>query len=88
MLQQLEYDRHGRLKFHPEYHPNHKAPWMTSDERFLIENYENLGPEAVAAALGRTIGVVMTRAYELRKAGKMPTRSENAPKHKRIKPCA
>jgi len=79
-----EYDQLGRMKYHADYHPKHKKPWSCGDERYLIENYEKDGPEMVAAALGRTIGVVMTRACELRKAGKMKKRSATAKIHKRI----
>ena len=64
------------MKYHPNYHANHKKPWYTSDERYLIDNYESLGPKSIAMALERTIGVVMTRAYELRKKGLMPMRSK------------
>lgn len=69
-----EYDRYGRMKYHPEYHPNQNKSWTTTDQKYLIQNYEKDGPAMVAAALGRTIGVIMTRAYELRKSGLMPRR--------------
>lgn len=80
------YDKYGRMQFHPELHHNHKKPWLNPDQKYLIDNYESDGPESVAAALGRTIGVIMTRAYELRKAGLMPKRSSSAFRHKRIRP--
>ncbi len=85
MTQTIEYDAHGRMKYHPDYHARHKLPWTTSEEKYLIENYEAQGPEAVALALERTVGVVMTRAYELRKGGKMPKRDASAKKHKRMR---
>jgi hypothetical protein len=66
------YDKYGRLGYTPELHTKHKAPWTTTDERFLIENYESMGPEATCLALERTIHTVMTRVYELRKRGRMP----------------
>ena len=80
-----EYDKHGRMKYNPECHPNHLDAWKHKDEQYLIDNYVIDGPEAVAAALGRTIGVVMTRAYVLRKEGKMPKRKSGDPTHKRIR---
>ena len=81
-----EYDAMGRMKYHPNYHPKHKQPWSYADEKYLIENYAIDGPEAVAAALGRTIGVVMTRAFQLRKEGKMAKWAPAKPKHKRLTP--
>ena len=80
-----EYDREGRMKYHQDYHPNHLKPWSYKDEQYLIERYAIDGPEDVAAALGRTIGVIMTRAYTLRKEGKMPKRKPSDPYHSRIR---
>ena len=68
----ITYDRYGRMRYHPEFHAKQTLPWTTIDERFLIENYEQIGPEEVSLALERTIQTVMTRAYELRKRGLMP----------------
>jgi hypothetical protein len=67
----VAYDAWGRMKFHPDYHGKQKTPWTTSDEKYLIENYEKDGPEQVSLALERTIHTVMGRACELRKAGRM-----------------
>lgn len=80
-----EYDSYGRMKYNPDYHPNHLKPWIYKDEQYLIDNYVLDGPEVVAAALGRTIGVIMTRAYVLRKEGKMPKRKPGDPTHKRAR---
>lgn len=68
----ISYDRYGRMNYHPDFHPNQGKPWTTSDEKYLVENYEKFGPEQVSLELGRTIHTVMTRAYELRKSGRMP----------------
>ena len=81
----IEYDSYGRMRYNPTFHPNHKKSWKTSEQKFLIENYTLMGPEAISLALGRTIHVVMTRAYELRKAGMMPKRPNDTPRYKRIK---
>jgi len=80
----VTYDRYGRMNFHPELHPNQKMPWSTTDQKYLIENYEKFGPEQISLELGRTIHTVMTRAYELRKKGVMPKRTKRTT-HKRMK---
>ncbi len=67
----VAYDKYGRMRFHPDFHAKQKTPWTTSDEKYLVENYTVIGPEQVSLALERTIQTVMTRAYELRKAGRM-----------------
>jgi len=66
------YDSYGRMNYHPEYHPNQGTPWTTTDQSYLIEFYEKIGPEQMSLELGRTIHTVMTRAYKLRKSGEMP----------------
>jgi len=68
---QPEYDRWGRMKYHPHFHAKQYQPWTTGDEKYLIEHYENEGPEAVSLALERTIRTVMQRATELRQKGLM-----------------
>ena len=67
----ITYDRLGRMNYNPAFHPKQKQPWTTTDQKYLIENYECDGPEAVSFALGRTIHTVMTRACKLRKNGEM-----------------
>ncbi|AMO55665.1 hypothetical protein GZ77_08955 [Endozoicomonas montiporae] len=72
---EITYDKHGRMNYHPDFHFNQKKPWTTTDEKFLIDMYERIGPDQVSLYLGRTIHTVMTRAYQLRKNGLMPKRS-------------
>lgn len=70
----IEYDSQKRMKYNPDFHPNHKKPWMVSDEKYLIENYVSMGVKHCSDALGRTVTVIATRVYQLRKEGKMPKR--------------
>ncbi|MDP2205883.1 MAG: hypothetical protein Q8K65_06195 [Alphaproteobacteria bacterium] len=81
----VTYDRYGRMNYHPDFHPNQRHPWTTTDQKYLIANYEKDGPEAVSFALGRTVHTVMTRACQLRKRGDMPKPAARI-KHRRIKP--
>lgn len=67
----VTYDAYGRMRFHPDYHGKQGTPWTTTDEKYLIENYEAIGPEQVSLALERTIHTVMGRACELRKLGRL-----------------
>ena len=83
--QPVTYDKYGRMNYHPDFHGNQKQPWTTVDQKFLIENYENMGPEEISFALERTIHTVMTRAYQLRKIGAMP-KPTSKKNHKRTRP--
>ncbi len=77
----VRYDKTGKMLYHPQLHGKRWKPWTTSEQAFLIENYEQIGPEQVSLALERTMQTVMTRVYELRRAGQMPK-----PKRKIVHP--
>jgi hypothetical protein len=72
MIMATEYDRYGRAKFDPAIHYNHLKPWTTTDEKYLIDNYEFDGPEELSFALGRTVYTIGHRVWHLRKRGLMP----------------
>lgn len=84
MMQNVTYDKYGRMQYHPEFHSNQGRPWNTVDQQYLIDNDESMGPEQVSFALERTIHTVMTRAYELRKKGLMPKPQKKA-HHRRMR---
>ena len=81
---EVTYDKCGRMQYHPDLHRNHGKPWTVQDEKYLIDNYELLGPEECSFSLERTIHTIMNRVYELRNKGEMPkaTRRRN---HRRMK---
>ncbi len=64
-IENVTYDRYGRMQYHPDYHPNHGKPWKQPDQVYLIQRYDLDGPEQVSFALGRTIHTIMTRAREV-----------------------
>lgn len=66
---QPTYDSRGRMKYNPELHPNHKKPWTTHDQKYLIDFYATSTPNEISLALGRTVGVVIDKACRLRKQG-------------------
>lgn len=80
----ITYDRWGRMRYHPAFHARHGKPWTTSEQKFLIDHYVADGPELVSFALERTIHTIMTRVYELRCRGVMPT-PEKLVFHRRLK---
>lgn len=71
----ISYDKLGRMRYHPDFHPNQGKTWLLKDQQFLIEYYEKLGPDEISLVLGRTIHSVMMRASDLRKKGLMPKRT-------------
>lgn len=83
--EKIEYDKYGRMKYNPIFHPNNRTLWSTADLRYLIDWYEKVGPDEMSFALGRTVGTIMQKVNELRKQGLMPQTTNT--RHKRIKNC-
>lgn len=50
---------------------NNNLHWTTKDQRFLIENYEELGTEKMSLLLNRSYKSVAQRVSELRAGGLM-----------------
>lgn len=85
----VTFDKQGRMQYHPDYHSNHGKPWKITEQNYLVQNYDVLGPEQVSLALERTPHTVMAKAWELRKKGVMPPVPAKKKRHKReIKPNA
>lgn len=82
MTMPITFDKYGRMRYHPDFHENHGKPMTTSDRKFLIENYETMGPEQCSLALGRTIEAIYAYATNLRRQGLMP-KCRKRTKHKR-----
>lgn len=62
---EIEYDDWGRMKYHPDYHPNHGKAWSQSDVQYLKDYYSKIGPEEMSFALGRPITAIQQRASML-----------------------
>ena len=59
----------SRLRFDPELHENHGKPFTVSELVFLCSSWSSMKKADIAAALGRTHGTVLSKAYSLRKNG-------------------
>lgn len=85
----ITFDKQGRMQYHPDYHANHGKPWKITEQNYLVQNYDEIGPEQVSLALERTPHTVMAKAWELRKKGIMQPVPVNKKHHKReITPIA
>ncbi len=70
-MKEVEYDRYGRMKCNPIFHPNSGKPWTAEDENYLIGWFDKIGTDEMSLALGRTTTSIMQRVTELRKQGIM-----------------
>ena len=51
---EVQYDAQGRMKYHPDYHPNHKKPYSTKGLAYIYKYYGFGKVKEIALALGRT----------------------------------
>lgn len=50
----IEYDAGGRMKYHPDFHPNHGKPYTTKENAFIIQHYRKGKVQWLSMVLGRT----------------------------------
>lgn len=83
---QIEYDRFGRMRYHPEFHPNNGKPWTTTEQKYLLDYYYVIGAEQISFDLGRTIQTIYEYASRMRHDGLLgkPLKKKC---FKRIQPC-
>jgi hypothetical protein len=65
----IKFDKLGRMKYNPDFHPNHGKPFTLDDLIYMCKFYEIDGPRKIAFALGKTEHTVMSKRSDLRKAG-------------------
>lgn len=65
----IEYDSLGRMKYHPDYHTNHRKPFTEDELSYLAKYYESDGRLNMSLALGGTEATVAMKVCELRKKG-------------------
>lgn len=65
----VQFDKHGRMKYHPEFHPNNGKPFTESDLEYLCKYWEYDHTQSLAFALGRTEATVRTKVNYLKKIG-------------------
>lgn len=65
----VEYDSQGRMKYHPDYHPNRGQPYTTGDLIFLCSAHRTMPLTDIGLALGRTPASVASLLTKLKKTG-------------------
>ncbi|QKE07619.1 DNA-entry nuclease [Bacillus cereus] len=66
---EVQYDAQGRMKYHPDYHPNHKKPYTTRELAYICKYYGFGKVKGIALALGRTESTIRQLVNTLRKNG-------------------
>ncbi|MEB2276954.1 DNA-entry nuclease [Bacillus sp. ILBB4] len=63
----VEYDSCGRMKYHPEYHPNHGKEYTMDELIYICSTYGRGTRKEVALAVGRTEATVSQLVCLMRK---------------------
>ncbi|MBU5673220.1 DNA-entry nuclease [Paenibacillus sp. MSJ-6] len=65
----IEYDRHYRMKYHPQFHFSHGQPFSDDDLEYLCMFYEIDDARTMAFALGKTEHVCRVKYSTLKNRG-------------------
>lgn len=78
VIEPLEFDQSGRIKYNPGLHHNQSRPWDNKEIVYLMEWYSKIGIEEMSLALGRSEGTIGAKVADLRQAGLMDYRKPPA----------
>lgn len=65
----IEYDKLGRMKYHPLYHPNSGKPWTQEELIYLCKFWEYDSNRDMSFALGRNETSCASKVTHLKKNG-------------------
>jgi len=64
-----EYDKFGRMKFHPDYHFTHGQPFTESELEYICKYFEADGLKMLSFAIGKTEKAISNKLSQLKKSG-------------------
>ena len=65
----IQYDKLGRMKYHPEFHFAHGEPFSESDLEYICKFYEVDHSRTISFAIGKTEHTIRSKVNQLRKSG-------------------
>lgn len=66
---EVQYDRLGRMKYHPDFHHNHGKEYTVKELAYLCKYYSRGNIKTLAMDLGRTETSIQHQVSKLRKKG-------------------
>ncbi len=81
----VQFDRHGRMQYHPEIHARHGKPWTTHEQKYLIDFYYVIGNTQMSFDLERPMTAIAQKVCYLRKIGLL-VRPKHVKNHSRMRP--
>lgn len=68
IIDDITYDKHGRMQYHPEFHFSHAKPFSEELE-YICKFYEVDHARTISFAIGRTEHTIRSKVDYLRKKG-------------------
>lgn len=65
----VEYDRWGRMKYHPEFHHNYRKSYTVKELAYICKHYGQGNLKTLSLDVGRTEQSLRTLVYQLKKKG-------------------
>ena len=69
-MSDIQYDRQGRIKYNPDFHPNHGKQFTDEEKAYMCRWHEIDGRRSISYALGRTEGTIASMITTLKNKGK------------------
>lgn len=66
---EIKYDRWGRMKYHPDYHPNQGKSHSTTELVYICKHYSRGNVKTLSLDVGRTEHSLRQRINQLRQNG-------------------
>lgn len=70
-MEDIKFDKFGRIKYNKDIHTNQGKPWNKEDLEYLITWYGIISREEMSFALGRTETSIASKVSALSKSGKI-----------------
>lgn len=68
-MHEIQYDSSGRMKYHPDYHFNHKKPYTVKELAYICSTYRRGARREVSMAVGRTESTISDLICKMKKEG-------------------
>lgn len=69
MDDEIQFDKFGNIKYHPNIHRKHGIPLTIEEQEYLCKYFEHDGKTSMSFALERTEKTLETKVGKLRKNG-------------------
>lgn len=69
LAEEIQLDKQGRMKYHPDFHPNHNKHYTESELEYLCKYWEHDHRRTMAFALGRPEASLASAVQKMKREG-------------------